>query len=87
MLYAGLMNGSARGQTVGKMAMGIAVRDARTGGKIGAWRGIGRYAITVLFDVLLVIPYVVDSLSPLWDARRQAWHDRAAHSVVIDVRP
>jgi uncharacterized RDD family membrane protein YckC len=87
MLYAGIMNGSRRGQTLGKMAMGIAVRDARTGDKIGTWRGIGRNAITIVFDVLLVIPSLLDSLAPLWDGRRQAWHDRVAHSVVVDVRP
>jgi uncharacterized RDD family membrane protein YckC len=87
LLYAGIMNGSRRGQTLGKMAMGIAVRDARTGGKIGTWRGIGRYAITIVFDVLFVIPYLLDSLAPLWDGRRQAWHDRVVHSVVVDVRP
>jgi uncharacterized RDD family membrane protein YckC len=87
MLYCGIMNGSKRGQTLGKMAMGIAVRDARTGGPIGFWRGIGRFAISLVFDVLLIIPYLIDSLSPLWSSRRQAWHDRVVHSVVIDLRP
>jgi uncharacterized RDD family membrane protein YckC len=86
-LYYGIMNGSKRGQTLGKMAMGIAVRDARTGGPIGFWRGVGRFAISSLFDVLLVVPYVIDSLSPLWANRRQAWHDKVVHSVVVDLRP
>jgi uncharacterized RDD family membrane protein YckC len=86
LLYVGIMNGSRRGQTLGKMAMGIAVRDARTGGQIGTWRGIGRYAITIVFEVVGFIPYLLDSLAPLWDGRRQAWHDRIAHSVVIEVR-
>ena len=87
MLYYGIMNVSKRGQTLGKMAMGIAVRDARTGGPIGFWRGIGRFAISFVFDVILLIPYLIDSLSPLWSSRRQAWHDRVVHSVVIDLRP
>jgi uncharacterized RDD family membrane protein YckC len=87
MLYYGIMNGSKRGQTLGKMALGIAVRDARTGGPIGFWRGIGRYAITIVFYVVLVIPYIVDSLSPLWDSRRQAWHDHVVHSVVVERNP
>ena len=87
MLYYGIMNGSRRGQTLGKMALGIAVRDARTGGPIGFWRGVGRYAITVVFYVVLLIPYILDNLSPLWDARRQAWHDHVVHSVVVDHRP
>jgi uncharacterized RDD family membrane protein YckC len=83
-LYYGIMNGSKRGQTLGKMAMGIAVRDARTGGPIGFWRGVGRYAITVVFYAVFVIPYIIDNLSPLWDGRRQAWHDHVVHSVVVE---
>ena len=84
LLYFGIMNGSKRGQTLGKMALSVVVRDARSGGPIGFWRGVGRYAITVAFFVLLVVPYLIDNLSPLWDARRQAWHDKVVHSVVVD---
>jgi uncharacterized RDD family membrane protein YckC len=86
-LYYGIMNGSRRGQTLGKMALGIAVRDARTGGPIGFWRGVGRYAITVVFYVVFLIPYIIDNLSPLWDSRRQAWHDKVVHSVVVERAP
>ena len=87
LLYFGIMNGSKRGQTLGKMALSIVVRDARSGGPIGFWRGVGRYAITTLFFVLLVVPYLIDNLSPLYDARRQAWHDRVVRSVVVDRNP
>jgi uncharacterized RDD family membrane protein YckC len=86
-LYAGIMNGSRRGQTVGKMALSIAVRDARTGGPIGVWRGLARYAITVVFELFLIIPCLIDNLAPLWDGRRQAWHDKVVHSVVVDLNP
>jgi uncharacterized RDD family membrane protein YckC len=81
------MNGSRRGQTLGKMALGIAVRDARTGAAIGFWRGLGRFLITLVFEIALFIPYIVDSLAPLWDRRRQSWHDRVVHSVVVDLKP
>ena len=86
-IYYAAMNGSRRGQTVGKMALGIAVRDARTGGPIGFWRALGRFLITELFRLALYIPYIFDSLAPLWDSRRQAWHDKVAHSVVVDLKP
>ncbi len=86
-IYYAAMNGSRRGQTVGKMALGIAVRDARTGGPIGFWRALGRNLIAVVFEVFFSIPYILDSLAPLWDARRQAWHDKVAHSVVVDLKP
>jgi uncharacterized RDD family membrane protein YckC len=86
-IYYGAMNGSNRGQTIGKMALGIAVRDARTGGPIGFWRGFGRFLITVVFEIALFIPSLLDSLSPLWDSRRQSWHDKVVHSVVVDLKP
>jgi uncharacterized RDD family membrane protein YckC len=84
-VYYGAMNGSKRGQTLGKMALGIAVRDSRTGGPIGFWRAAGRFLIMVVFQILFFIPYVIDNLAPLWDARNQAWHDKTAQSVVIDL--
>ena len=33
---------------------------------------------------LLLIPGLLDVLSPLWDGRRQTWHDKAVNSVVVD---
>jgi uncharacterized RDD family membrane protein YckC len=86
-IYFAALNGSRRGQTVGKMALAITVRDARTGAPIGFWRALGRNLITVLFHALFYIPYILDSLAPLWDGRRQAWHDKVAHSVVVDLKP
>jgi uncharacterized RDD family membrane protein YckC len=85
-LYFGIMNGSKRGQTLGKMALGIAVRDARSGQKIGFWRGVGRFFIVVVFELLLYVPYILDGLSPLWTKRRQAWHDMVVRSVVVDLK-
>jgi uncharacterized RDD family membrane protein YckC len=86
-VYYGAMNGSRRGQTLGKMALSIAVRDAKTGTAIGFWRGAGRFLITMVFTIAFYIPYIIDSLSPLWDGRRQSWHDKVAHTVVVDLKP
>lgn len=86
-VYYGAMNGSRRGQTVGKLALGISVRDARTGTPIGFWRGLGRFLMTDVFMICLYVPYIIDSLAPLWDSRRQSWHDKVAHTVVVDLKP
>ena len=67
------------------MAMGIATRDESGEGPIGYGRALGRFGIIVLLDIACVIPLLIDYLSPLWDARRQAWHDKTAHSLVISV--
>ncbi len=85
LVYYGALNGSARGQTVGKMALRIAVRDAQTGGPIGFWRALGRDAILFVFDIPFAIPLIIDYLSPLWDRRRQAWHDKVVRSVVVEL--
>jgi uncharacterized RDD family membrane protein YckC len=86
-IYCATMNGSRRGQTLGKMVLGIAVRDARTGAPIGFWRGLSRFLITLVFEIALFVPFILDSLAPLWDRRRQAWHDKVVHSVVVDLKP
>jgi len=73
-------------QTVGKRAVGIAVRDRTSGRPIGFGRALARRLVFgVLWD-LLFIPGLVNSLSPLWDPGKQAWHDHAARSVVVKVR-
>jgi uncharacterized RDD family membrane protein YckC len=86
-LYFGIMNSARRGQTLGKMALGIAVRDSRTGQTLRFWRAFSRYLITIVFTVCLIIPFLLDSLAPLWNGRKQTWHDRVVGSVVIDLRP
>ena len=93
--YFALLNGSEKGQTVGQMMLGIAVRDEPTGGAIGPQRAGLR--IVVLYPGVLVswIPIIgaiaglytlVAALSPLWDNRRQGFHDKVAHTDVIKVR-
>ena len=85
LLYYALLNGGTKGQTIGKMAMRIQVRDIDTGGPIGVGRGFGRQLMIYLFTFACVLPLLLDYLSPLWDQRRQAWHDKVVRSVVVDV--
>jgi uncharacterized RDD family membrane protein YckC len=84
-LYYVLLNGGPKGQTVGKMALRIQVRDIDTGGPIGYGRGLGRQLMIYVFALACGIPLLLDYLSPLWDQKRQAWHDKVVRSVVVDV--
>jgi uncharacterized RDD family membrane protein YckC len=93
--YFALLNGSEKGQTVGMMALGITVRDAASGGRIDPMRGGIR--IFVLYPGILLrwIPVlgliaglytIACGLSPLWDKKREGWHDKVAKTTVIKVR-
>jgi uncharacterized RDD family membrane protein YckC len=85
-LYRTIMEGSARGQTIGKMAMGIAVRDLDDGGSIGYARAFGRWLVGYILWVIIYIPGIIDALFPLWDPKKQTLHDKAVRSVVVQVR-
>ena len=75
-----------KGQTLGKMAMGIMVARADDGGVPGWGKALGRW---VLPGLLILIPLVGGLLSILvyisllWDDRRQGWHDKMGATVVI----
>jgi uncharacterized RDD family membrane protein YckC len=83
-VYSGLLEGSSHGQTVGKMALRIQVRDADGGGPIGFGRAAMRRFIYQVLFLALAIPGIINGLSPLWDSRRQAWHDKAANTLVVN---
>ena len=83
-LYYGLLNGGASGQTLGKKILNIRVRDANTGGPIGVGRGIGRYFIGALLGLACGIGTILDALWPLWDQKNQALHDKVVSSVVVN---
>ena len=84
-IYFGVMNGGAKGQTLGKMALKIQVRHATTGGPIGIGRGLGRYLITIPLSLVTCgLGGILDVLWPLWDAKRQALPDKVVSSAVID---
>jgi uncharacterized RDD family membrane protein YckC len=94
--YSTVLHGRGRGQTLGKMIVGIRVIDAKTGGGIGLSRAFGRWFATALlwgfFPVstglpVLLVGGVVDSMWPLFDARRRALHDKVAGSVVCETVP
>jgi uncharacterized RDD family membrane protein YckC len=80
-----LLNGGARGQTIGKRAVHIQTRDARTGGPISYPRAFGRYLVYLAACLIVPILGIVDLIWPLWDDRRQTVHDKAVSSVVVHV--
>ena len=55
-----------------------------TGGAIGVGAGLARYGVMFVLFILCVIPELVDGLWPLWDKKRQTWHDKVVKSVVVD---
>ena len=82
-LYKVLMEGSPRGQTLGKMALGIRVRDAQTGGQITYGKAALRWFVAWVLWVALYIGGIIDALFPLWDPKKQALHDKAAGTIVV----
>jgi uncharacterized RDD family membrane protein YckC len=95
LVYFALLNGSQRGQTVGQMALGIAVRDSETGGAIDPQRAGLRIFVLLPGILLDWIPFIgllasiytiIAGLSPLWDSQRHGFHDKVARTDVIRVR-
>jgi uncharacterized RDD family membrane protein YckC len=63
------------------MLYGIAVRDDLDGGQVR----VGRAALRSVILIVL-FGFFIDSVWPLWDPKRQSFHDKAARTVVVDVR-
>jgi len=76
--------GKKPGQTLGKKALGIRVRNVEQDRAIGYGSSAGRYFITVAFGIFYV-PLLLDYLWPLWDKQHQAFHDKVASSIVVRV--
>jgi uncharacterized RDD family membrane protein YckC len=81
--------GAHNGQTFGKQLMRI--RVARLDGRpVTAGTAILRdvvvknFLIWGLGSLLFYIPGILSSLWPLWDGQRQAWHDKAVSTIVVD---
>ena len=73
---------ASRGGSIGHRAVGIRIVDARTGDRVGAWRVFGRRAASYLSSVACYLGF----LWPLWDQRKQTWHDMIAKTVVVTTR-
>jgi len=80
--YFGYLEGGPKGQTLGKMALGIRVIDFSSGGPIGYVRGIVRYLGRIVSGIVCLLGY----LWMLWDKEKQTWHDKIATTVVVPVQ-
>ncbi|MGF0115695.1 RDD family protein [Promicromonospora sp. Marseille-Q5078] len=75
------------GRTVGNSLLGIRT-VAVDGGPVGAGRDLLRWLVLAACGILPVVGTVLVLVSPTFDSsgRRQGWQDKAARSVVRDVR-
>ena len=76
-----------RGQTVGKMLTSTKVVRAADGQVPGWGKASARWAVLYLPLLIPIVGVPVALLvvaSPLFDARRRGWHDKAAGTVVVD---
>ncbi|MCC9310524.1 RDD family protein [Kitasatospora sp. RB6PN24] len=77
----GFLEGT-RGQTPGKMVVGLRTVKLADGTVLGAGLGIGRRILHLLDAIACFIGY----LWPLWDEKRQTFADKLVSSVVIKVQ-
>src|SRR5262245_44752539 len=68
--------------TPGKMIVGAKIVDATTGANMTVGQSIGRY----LAYYVSTIPLFLGLIWVAFDARKQGWHDKLAHTVVIRTR-
>ena len=68
------------GATPGKIALGVRIVDARTGGAPGILQLIVRF----LAYLLSALPLYLGFLWVALDRRKQGWHDKIARTIVIN---
>lgn len=68
-----------KGQTLGKKIVGIQVVRAENGQFLGAGTAFLRLIMMVILGGACILNY----LWPLWDGKKQTWHDKVVGSVVL----
>lgn len=76
--YFTVMESSSRQGTIGKRAVGIKVGNAN-GGQISFANALGRYFAKIISSAILYIGYLMAG----WDPKKQALHDKIAHTYVF----
>jgi uncharacterized RDD family membrane protein YckC len=82
--YYTYLIGSDMGASVGMMALGLKVipDGGNTDETIGFMRAFIRWLVSIVSGIAIGIGY----LWIIWDPKKQAWHDKAANSVVVRTR-
>lgn len=71
-----------RSATPGKMAVGLKIVDAQSGGKPSTGQLIGRY----FGYYVSMIPLMLGIIWVAFDSRKQGWHDKLAGTLVVKGR-
>ncbi len=80
------------GATPGKRIVGLRVRErdherplpmSVIARRVAVMYGIGTLALIPLVSVVAGVLSLLDDLWPLWDSKKQAWHDKAAGTNVV----
>ncbi|MEV0892265.1 RDD family protein [Promicromonospora sp. NPDC050262] len=79
---------SRTGRTIGNSVMGLRTLSAEDRTPIGFVRELLRVLVLAAGSLVAGVGQIVVLLSPLWDkgGKVQGWQDKAARSVVVDVR-
>jgi uncharacterized RDD family membrane protein YckC len=72
----------ARGQSWGKILIGLRTVDVDTLRPIGGPRGMLRWLVDLVLGAVSILQ-LLNYLWPLWDQRHQTWADKVARSVVL----
>lgn len=72
-----------RSATPGKIMMGIAIVDARTGGN----PSLGRLVLRFFGYIVSMLPLFLGFIWIAFDRRKQGWHDKIADTLVVKVPP
>ncbi|MDQ6917908.1 MAG: RDD family protein [Candidatus Dormibacteraeota bacterium] len=75
---------SSRGQTIGMIPFNLKVVDATTGGPLTMTKALIR-AVVLMAEIYFCVCIVglVGALWMIWDPRKQAFHDKAAGTLVL----
>jgi uncharacterized RDD family membrane protein YckC len=79
--YWTYFEGGEEGQTLGKRAVGIRVRNEQ-GGPAGYGKAFARNLVARVIGLFPIVG-LIDVLWPLWDERKQCLHDKAGATIVV----